>query len=131
MNKIKDILRKMKIKTLDGNYTIVSLPPGTQTQGKIFALINGNDETTIIAEESEWKKISGRFKDFKEEKEFRIVLLNINLGWDTVGFLSTITSALAKESISVGAFSAYSKDYLLIKEKDIKKAEKILENLTE
>ena len=129
MNKIEDILRKMKIKALDGAYTIVSLPPGTQAKGKIFALINGEDETTIMAEESEWKKISGKFKDFREEKDFRIVLLDINLGWDTIGFLSTITSALASENISVGAFSAYSKDYLMIKNKDFDKAKKVLEKL--
>ena len=129
MKDIKTILKNMKVNVSDKEYTIVSLSPGTKFKGNAFVIINGEDGTTVIIEKDEWKRMSDGFSDFEEESGFRIVLLDIALEWDVVGFLAAIAKPLADAGISIGAFCAYSKDYLLVKSKDIDKAIKVFETL--
>jgi hypothetical protein len=51
------------------------------------------------------------------------------LPFGLVGFLATVSKALADEGISIYVISAYSTDHILIKEKDILKAKKKLKKL--
>ncbi|MCK4310334.1 MAG: ACT domain-containing protein, partial [Methanomicrobia archaeon] len=51
------------------------------------------------------------------------------LPFELVGFLAKISKVLADEKISIFAISAYSTDHILVKEKDLAKAIKKLENL--
>ena len=51
------------------------------------------------------------------------------LPFGLVGFMAKVSQALADEKISIFAISAYSTDHVLVKEKDLNKAIKKLENL--
>lgn len=51
------------------------------------------------------------------------------LPFGLVGFLATVSKALADEGISIYVLSAYSTDHILIKKKDIVRAEKKLRKL--
>jgi len=46
-----------------------------------------------------------------------------------VGFLARVSGALAEEGISIFVISSYSTDHILVKEKDVLKAIRKLEEL--
>jgi hypothetical protein len=85
-------------------------------------------EVTLLLDENDWHVMRHAARDAKVESGFRIVTLDIELAWNVVGFLAHVTSILAKENISVGAISAFSRDHLLIKQDDIGKALNVLSN---
>ncbi len=90
-----------------------------------FAVIQDKNEITVIIDQS---KINN--KDVIEiEKDWKIFTFDMILPFELVGFLAKISKVLADEKISIFAISAYSTDHILVKEKDLSKAIKKLENL--
>ena len=90
-----------------------------------FAVIQDKNEITVIIDQS---KINN--KDVIEiEKDWKIFTFDMILPFELVGFLAKISKVLADEKISIFAISAYSTDHILVKEKDLAKAIKKLENL--
>ena len=71
------------------------------------------DHVSVMTE----KKVAG---------PFALITMNVNSDLMAVGFLAKMTEALAKEGISVNAFSAYHHDHLLV---PFDKKEKSLEVL--
>ena len=61
-------------------------------------------------------------REARVEGGFRFVTLDVELPWDTVGYLARVTEILAGAGVSVGALSAFSRDHLLIKQDDLAKA---------
>lgn len=138
-NSPSELLRQAKVIVSPENYFLVSLchhdwqrllenpelsPRGTAT----FMLMRDEFEVTLLLDEKDWRAMRHAARDAKVESGFRIVTLDIELGWDVVGFLAHVTSILAKEKISVGAISAFSRDHLLIRQDDIGRALHILSN---
>jgi len=87
-----------------------------------FMLLRDPFEVTLLLEETDWRAMRHAARDARVEAGFRLVTLNIELGWNVVGFLAHVTAILAKEGISVGALSAFSRDHLLIKQDDLGRA---------
>ncbi|RLG17810.1 ACT domain-containing protein [Nanoarchaeota archaeon] len=90
-----------------------------------FAVIRDKNEITVIAEES---KIDPE-DVIEREDDWRIITFDMVLPFELVGFLAKVSQALAEEGISIFAVSAYSTDHILVKEEDLKKAVKKLEEL--
>jgi hypothetical protein len=133
------LLRQAKVIVSPETYFLVSLrhedwrrllenpelsPRGTAS----FMVMRDEFEVTLLLDESDWRVMRHAVRDAKVESGFRIVTLDIELAWNIVGFLAHVTSILAKENISVGAISAFSRDHLLIKQDDIGKALNVLSN---
>ncbi|MEJ7709280.1 MAG: ACT domain-containing protein [Pyrinomonadaceae bacterium] len=53
------------------------------------------------------------------EGNFRLLTLNVELGWDVVGFMAHVAAIIANANISCGFVSAFSRDHLLIKQDDL------------
>lgn len=136
-NSPTDLLRKAKVIVSPEIYYLVSLrhedwqrllenaelsPRGTVP----FMLMRDEFEVTMLLDEDDWRVMRHSARDAKVESGFRLVTLDIELSWNVVGFLAHVTTILAKENISVGAISAFSRDHLLIKQDDIGKALKVL-----
>jgi len=66
----------------------------------------------------------------KYEGLWDMIILNVNLDLEAVGFLAKITEALAKEGISVNAVSAYYHDHLFVPKDKSKNALEILQKLS-
>jgi hypothetical protein len=62
-----------------------------------------------------------------EEKFFKLITFEVTLPFDLTGFLSHVSALLAKKSIPLLAFSAYSTDHILVKEEDLDRAVEVLE----
>ena len=91
-----------------------------------FFLLRDPFEVTLLVEESDWRAMRHAARDARVEAGFRLVTLDVELGWDVVGFLAHITRILAEAAIPVGALSAFSRDHLLIKQDDLGKALRVL-----
>jgi len=87
-----------------------------------FANIIDKNETTVIIEQSKYND-----EDVVEiEKGWKILTFDMILPFELVGFLTKISKVLADEKIPIFAISAYSTDHILVKEKDLVRAEEKL-----
>jgi len=90
-----------------------------------FVNIIDKNETTVIIEQSKYNA-----EDIIEiEKDWKILTFDMILPFGLVGFLAKISKVLADENISIFVVSAYSTDHILIKEKDLTRAEEKLKEL--
>jgi uncharacterized protein len=91
-----------------------------------FFLLRDPFEVTLLVEESDWRAMRHAARDARVETGFRLVTLDVELGWDVVGFLAHVTAILAAASVPVGSLSAFSRDHLLIKQDDLGTALRVL-----
>ena len=90
-----------------------------------FANIIDKNEITVIIEKSKYND-----EDVIEvEKDWKILTFDMVLPFGLVGFLAKVSKVLADENITIFAVSAYSTDHILVKEKDLARAEEKLKEL--
>ncbi|MFH1641620.1 MAG: ACT domain-containing protein [Nanoarchaeota archaeon] len=116
-------------------YCIVSIPSKqierfdlVNLSKNFYSFIYDTNNITLIINQKNWKEIEKNFALYKIEKSFRILTPDAELSWDVVGFIANLTKILAENKISVGVISSFSKDHLLIRNKDVRKARKVLKN---
>ena len=68
-------------------------------------------------------------KGAKRDAGWRCLKVKGPLDLSATGVLASLTAPLAQERISVFAFSTYDTDYLLVKQKDLKKAAMVLSQI--
>ncbi|MEA2037800.1 MAG: ACT domain-containing protein [Nanoarchaeota archaeon] len=90
-----------------------------------FALIQDKENITVIIDQSKIKEedIIGI------EKDFKILTFDMTIDFGLVGFSAKVSKALADKKVSSFIISAYSTDHILVKEKDLEKTKKALEEL--
>ena len=120
--KAEDYFRNGKVYVWKETFAVVK---SKKTYPTAFANIIDKNETTVIVDQSKFNE-----KDAVEiEKDWKILTFDMVLPFGLVGFMAKVSQALADEKISIFAISAYSTDHVLVKEKDLNKAIKKLENL--
>lgn len=92
-----------------------------------FAMVKDKRGVTVVLPESELRKICDILLGC--EGGFRLLTFDTILPFDLVGFISKISTALAKAGIGILVFSSYSTDHILIKENDVERALEVLEGL--
>ena len=128
-----ELLRQARVEVAPETYVLVGMrhadwarllenPELSPRAESNFMLLRDPFEVTLLVEESDWRAMRHAARDAKVEAGFRLVTLDVELGWDVVGFLAHVTQILAAASIPVGALSAFSRDHLLIKQDDLGKA---------
>jgi uncharacterized protein len=134
---VTTLLRRAKVEVAPETFVLVGMRHGDWARllenpelsprpESNFMLLRDPFEVTLLVEESEWRAMRHAARDAKTEAGFRLVTLDVELGWDVVGFLAHVTRILAAEGLSVGALSAFSRDHLLIKQDDLGKALRVL-----
>lgn len=132
-----ELLRRTKIEVAPETFFLVSLkfedwlkllenPELSPRMSAPFMIFRDRFETTLLLDETDYGAIRHAARDGRIEGGFRLVTFNIELGWDTIGYLALITKILAEAGISVGALTAFSRDHLLIKQADLAAALKVL-----
>jgi hypothetical protein len=120
--KAEDYFRNGKVYVWKETFAVVK---SKKTYPNAFANIIDKNETTVIIDQSKFNEKDG----IEIEKDWKILTFDMVLPFGLVGFMAKVSQALADEKISIFAISAYSTDHVLIKEKDLTKAIKKLENL--
>jgi hypothetical protein len=91
-----------------------------------FMLMRDRFEVTLLLDETDWQTIRHAVREARVEGGFRLVTLDLELGWKTAGYLARVTEILAGAGISIGALTAFSRDHLLIKQDDLGTALRVL-----
>src|SRR5215204_2739443 len=132
-----ELLRRARVEVAPETFALVGLrhedwrrllenPELSPRAESDFFLLRDPLEVTLLVEESDWRAMRHAARDARTEAGFRLVTLDVELGWDVVGFLAHVTGVLAEASVPVGALSSFSRDHLLIKQDDLGKALRVL-----
>jgi hypothetical protein len=132
-----ELLRRARVEVAPATFVLVGMRPEdwgrllenpelSPRAESVFCLLRDPFEVTLLLEEDDWRAMRHAARDARVEADFRLVTLDIELGWNVVGFLAHVTQILAGEGIAVGALSAFSRDHLLIKQDDLGKALRVL-----
>ncbi len=132
ISNLDELMRKMSPEAIGGKYYMVSVD-----ESRLMVLANYLKYIRCIYKEDEGlsvvfsEEILGEMKGLSDDLAgpFALITLKVESDLFAVGFLAKITAALAKEGISVNAFSAYHHDHLLVPYEKREDALKTLEKL--
>jgi hypothetical protein len=137
-----ELLRRAKVRVDPTSYFLVGLrheewsrllesPELSPTGHEPFMVLKDRDEVTLLLSEEDWRRMKHVARDARVEADFRLFTFDLELGWDTVGFLAEISRVLASAGVPIGALSAYSRDHLLIKQEHLPLALRTLSGLVD
>jgi hypothetical protein len=132
-----ELLSKTKIEVAPETFFLISLahsdwlkllenPELSPRMTAPFMIFRDKWEVTLLVDEIDFKTIRYAIRDAKIQGNFRLLSFDIELDFETVGFLAQISKILAEANISIVALSAFSRDHLLIKQEDLPKVLKVL-----
>ncbi|MDD5172325.1 MAG: ACT domain-containing protein [Candidatus ainarchaeum sp.] len=129
---LDELLKNMQPKMAKTRYFMASVGEGELMALSgyleyIICIYREKEGLTVVFEEGIKEDIAGMTE--KMVGPFALITLNVYSDLMAVGFLARITDALAKEKISVNAFSAYHHDHLLVPWERKEDALKALEKL--
>jgi hypothetical protein len=88
-----------------------------------FMISQDANEITVVTKEENINKI----KLIEKNKDFyTLISLNVSIPFYSVGFLATVSNAIAKAGMNILIISTYSKDYILVREDCTSKAKNVL-----
>jgi hypothetical protein len=133
ISNLRELLRKMEPSLSEGKFHIASINESEQMalashMGHIISIFREKEGLSIVFSEEIKGEVEGITKN-RIAGPFALITLNVYSDLMAIGFLAKITEALAKEKISVNAFSAYHHDHLLVPYKRKEDALKALEKL--
>ncbi len=128
-----ELLRKTRVEISPETYFLIGLRkedwarvlenPELSPRGEVpYMVLVDQFEVTLLIDQTDWQTMRHAVRDAKVEGGFRLMTFDIELGWDVVGYLARVSEILAQAGVSVGAFSAFSRDHFLIKQNDLAKA---------
>lgn len=134
---VTELLRQTRVEVAPATYFLIGLRheewqqllenPELSPRGSApYMLLRDEHEVTLLLDETDWRTMRHAARNARVEGGFRLVTLDIELGWSVVGYLARVTAILAAAGISVGALSAFSRDHLLIKQDDLGAALRVL-----
>ncbi|MEQ8673359.1 MAG: ACT domain-containing protein [Aggregatilineales bacterium] len=139
MQTVEQALADMTLYSDDTAYVFVKLPARAITLaagliaevGSPFsALIIDKDEVSIMIVDEAIEEFAERLFDFSVSAEkYRLITFDIALDLSMVGFMAKISTALAKANVSIMTYAAYTRDHILVTEKQFDIAMKTLQDL--
>ena len=94
--------------------------------GNHFMISRDNDEITVVT-------LEGNLKDLdlieRNKEDYKLIALNVSVPFYAVGFLSTVSNAIAKKGMNLLIISTYSKDYILVTKEKLEDARQVLTEL--
>ena len=98
---------------------ILEQPELSSTRQVPYMVLRDAHQVTLLIDEIDWRQMRHAARDARVENSFRLVTLDLELSWNTVGYLAHITAILAQAGVTIGALSAFSRDHLLIKQDEL------------
>ncbi len=91
------------------------------------AVLDVGPEVTLLLPQERWAQVQPVFMDAAVTPDFRIVTLEADVDLDAVGYISTLTGALARADVPVAVLSAFSCDHLLVRDRDLARCLDVLQ----
>lgn len=121
-SEIEKIIRESTFAIQEGRFVHAKVSEAPKVNDH-FMVTKDEDEITVITKEENLTELSlvEKNKDF-----YRLVALNISVPFYSVGFLATVSQAIAKEDMNILIISTYSKDYIMVKDDRVGDAKAVL-----
>ena len=130
---VKELLRRARIEVAPEVYTLVSIdhktwnslldrPELSPRMTAQFMILMDKWEVTLLLDEIDIEVLLPALSNAKIEQGYRLVTFDLILDLTIVGFMAEVSRILAQANIPIMALSAFSRDHLLIKQKDLAKA---------
>ena len=120
--KLQEIINKSTFEIQEGRFVYAKVRTLPEIN-KHFMISQDKDEITVITREDNL----GDLDLIEKNKEFyKLIALNVAVPFYSVGFLATVSGAIAKERMNILIVSTYSKNYIMVKEDCLDKAKKSL-----
>ncbi len=118
-------MSKLTMRILENNYSVCRLDSKAEIplwpfKSEFYSITKTEDEVSIVCETTLLPE------NVQMEKDWRIFKVLGPLDFSLVGVLSEISTILANAGVSLFAISTYDTDYILVKEKDLCLASKVL-----
>jgi hypothetical protein len=134
---VEELLRRARVEVSPSTFYLIGLRhedwarllenPELSPRGSApFMLLRDEHEVTLLLDETDWRTMRHAARDARVEGGFRLLTFDVELGWETTGFLARVTEILADARISCGALSAFSRDHLLVKQDELGNALRVL-----
>jgi hypothetical protein len=104
-------------------YTKVSEVPAGEEH---FLVTRDADEITVV---TRIENLASLALIERNKDDYRLIAMNVSVPFYSLGFLATVSDAIASKGLNVLIVSTYSKDYLLIKAGAFEQAEQALIDL--
>ena len=124
-DEIQKIIKKSTFRVEEGRFVYAQVLNAPSVD-KHFMVSKDADEVTVVTKEENLPEldIKERNKDF-----YRLIALNVSIPFYSVGFLATISQAIAEQGMNILIVSTYSKDYIMVKDDKLEKAKSVLMGL--
>lgn len=131
--RVAQLLLETRIEVAPGTFALIALthldwarllkkPELSPRPESVFMAFRDDREVTLLIEEGDYQGLRQVVPEAQVETGFRLLTLDITLGWDVVGYLAQVTEILAAEGVAVGVLSSFSRDHLLVKQEELGKA---------
>ena len=138
----KELLKKARVAVTPGFYSLVSLqkdawhalladPQLSPRMSSPFMILMDQWEVTLLLDETDMRNIRPGLGGAKVQNDFRLLSLDLPLGFDEVGIMAELSGGLAGAGVPILAVSAFTRDHLLIKQEHLAKALVALGSLVE
>ena len=133
----RELLRRTRIEVAPATYFLLGLshsdwerliqsPELSPRGSEPFMILRDPREVTMLVDSVDWQTMRHALRDARVEADFRLLFLDIELEWNVTGFLALVANILAEAGVPIGAFSAFSRDLLIIKQEFLATALKAL-----
>ena len=125
MSELQEIIKLSSFTVVDGQFVYVKVATVPNISNHLM-VAQDNDEITVVTREENLRELNiiERNKD-----EYALIALNVSVPFYSVGFLATVSSAIANAGMDILIISTYSKDYILIRADELYAAKEILLSL--
>ena len=115
---LEKLIEGLEPRLMDGKYYFASVDESQLLTlsgyiDGICSVFREKEGLTILFQEN-LKPVAARLTDKEIQGPFALITLTVHSNLYAVGLLAKVTGALAKEGISVNAFSAYYHDHLFV-----------------
>ncbi|HEY88303.1 MAG TPA: ACT domain-containing protein [Thermoflexia bacterium] len=128
---LRHLLAKTKLFTDAKDYVIMRLPVDqvkaaaqliAQTGRPFTSLVRDKDEVTLVLPRNEWEALAVAIDVIEESTAYRLITFDLPLELELVGYLATMTSAVAAAGVSVLPLASFSRDHIFVPAEDFKRA---------
>lgn len=92
------------------------------------AVLDVGTEISLLLPQDRWTQVAPVFLEPAVTTDFRVVSLETtDVDLDAIGYISTITGALARAGVPVALLSAFSRDHLLVRDRDLARCLDVLQ----
>ena len=117
-------------------YVLASLPSALLREAATFvglthdrfaALVMERDEVSLTVSEEQWRASPLRARALAEAGPMRAITFDVNIDLGVCGYLAPAAARLAEAGVSIVPQCAFLKDHLLVSDKDLPVALRVLE----